>query len=43
MIMLCYQALFKPTREGAFPDFEWGITQGDTEAEADQMAAGRSR
>jgi len=38
-----YPALFKPTREGGFvvtfPDFDWGISQGDTEPEAREMAA----
>jgi antitoxin HicB len=38
-----YQALFEPAAEGGFvvtfPDFEFGITQGDTEAEARAMAA----
>lgn len=38
-----YQALFEPAEEGGFvvtfPDFEFGITQGDTEAEACEMAA----
>jgi len=38
-----YPALFEPAREGGFvvtfPDFDWGITQGDTEAEAREMAA----
>ena len=37
-----YQALFEPAEEGGFivtfPDFEFGITQGDTEAEARAMA-----
>ena len=37
-----YQALFEPAEEGGFivifPDFEFGITQGDTEAEAREMA-----
>src|ERR1700689_5563653 len=36
-----YQALFEPAEEGGFvvtfPDFEFGITQGDTEAEAREM------
>src|SRR5215831_14996601 len=38
-----YPALFEPAAEGGFvvtfPDFEWGITQGDTEREAQDMAA----
>jgi len=38
-----YQALFEPAEEGGFivtfPDFEFGITQGDTEQEAREMAA----
>lgn len=39
-----YQALFEPdTEKGGFvvtfPDFEWGITQGDTEEEAAAMAS----
>lgn len=37
-----YQALFEPAEEGGFivtfPDFEFGITQGDTEEEAREMA-----
>jgi antitoxin HicB len=37
-----YEALFEPAEEGGFvvtfPDFEFGITQGDTEAEALEMA-----
>jgi antitoxin HicB len=37
-----YPALFEPAEEGGFvvtfPDFEWGITQGDSEAEALEMA-----
>ena len=37
-----YPALFEPAREGGFvvtfPDFDWGITQGDTEQEAQEMA-----
>lgn len=41
--MLQYQALFEPAEEGGFvvtfPDFDWGITQGDAEAEAMEMAA----
>jgi len=40
--MANYQALFEPAGEGGFvvifPDFEFGITQGDTEAEALEMA-----
>jgi antitoxin HicB len=38
-----YPALFEPAAEGGFvvtfPDFGWGITQGDTEAEAREIAA----
>jgi len=38
-----YPALFEPAREGGFvvtfPDFDWGISQGDTEPEAREMAA----
>jgi len=38
-----YPALFEPAREGGFvvtfPDFDWGITQGDTDKEAREMAA----
>ena len=38
-----YPALFEPARGGGFvvtfPDFDWGITQGDTEKEACEMAA----
>ncbi len=38
-----YPALFEPAQEGGFvvtfPDFDWGITQGDTEEEAREMAA----
>jgi len=38
-----YQALFEPDPKGGFvvtfPDFEWGVTQGDNEAEADSMAS----
>jgi antitoxin HicB len=37
-----YPALFEPAEEGGFvvtfPDFDWGVTQGDTEAEARDMA-----
>ena len=37
-----YPALFEPAAEGGFvvtfPDFDWGITQGDTEEEAAEMA-----
>lgn len=37
-----YPALFEPAEEGGFvitfPDFGWGITQGDTEAEGIAMA-----
>ena len=38
-----YFALFEPAEEGGviitFPDFGWGISQGDTEEEARAMAA----
>jgi antitoxin HicB len=38
-----YPARFDPAEEGGFvvtfPDFGWGVTQGDTEAEAREMAA----
>lgn len=39
-----YQALFEPDTEKdgfvvTFPDFEWGVTRGDTEAEAVEMAS----
>ncbi len=41
--MESYQALFEPAEEGgfvvSFPDFDFGITQGDTEEEALDMAA----
>ncbi len=41
--MFQYQAMFEPAEEGGFvvtfPDFTWGITQGDTEAEAMEMAS----
>ena len=37
-----YPALFEPAAEGGFvvtfPDFGWGVTQGDTEAGASEMA-----
>jgi antitoxin HicB len=37
-----YPALFEPAEEGGFvvtfPDFGWGVTQGDTEEEAREMA-----
>ncbi len=37
-----YPALFEPAQEGGFvitfPDFDWGITQGDTEQEGLEMA-----
>jgi antitoxin HicB len=37
-----YPALFEPAKEGGFvitfPDFDWGITQGDTEQEGREMA-----
>jgi antitoxin HicB len=38
-----YAALFEPAEEGGFvisiPDFGWGVSQGDTEDEAREMAA----
>jgi antitoxin HicB len=38
-----HPARFEPAPEGGyvitFPDFDWGITQGDTEPEAIKMAA----
>ena len=38
-----YPALFEAAKEGGFivtfPDFDWGITQGDSEEEALEMAA----
>jgi antitoxin HicB len=38
-----YPALFEPAQEGGFvvtfPDFGWGVTQGDSEEEAREMAA----
>ena len=38
-----YPALFEPAEEGGFvvtfPDFHWGVTQGDSEEEAREMAA----
>jgi antitoxin HicB len=38
-----YQALFEPDPKGGFvvtfPDFDWGVTQGDNEAEAGMMAS----
>jgi len=38
-----YPAVFEPAEEGGFivkfPDFDWGVTQGDTEQEAGEMAA----
>lgn len=46
--MLQYQALLRPAADSApnesgyvvtFPDFDWGVTQGDTEQEAMEMAA----
>jgi antitoxin HicB len=37
-----YLALFEPAEEGGFvvtfPDFDWGVTQGETEADAMAMA-----
>jgi len=41
--MLHYQALLEPAEEGGFvvtfPDFEYGVTQGDSDEEALSMAA----
>lgn len=42
--MLQFVALFEPDKEDGgfvvtFPDFDWGVTQGDTEEEAAAMAA----
>ena len=38
-----YPVIFEPAEEGGFivrfPDFDWGVTQGDTEEEAGEMAA----
>jgi len=40
--MLIYPAVFRPAEEGGFvvtfPDFDWGGTQGETDAEAYEMA-----
>jgi antitoxin HicB len=40
--MIGYHAVFEPAGEGGFvvtfPDFGWGVTQGETEAEAIEMA-----
>jgi antitoxin HicB len=37
-----YPAIFEPAEEGGFivtfPDFDWGVTQGDTQHEAEEMA-----
>ena len=37
-----YPAIFEPAKEGGFvitfPDFDWGVTQGDTEQDAREMA-----
>src|SRR5258708_5493505 len=37
-----YPALFEPSKEGGFvvtfPDFDWGVTQGDSEQDARDMA-----
>ena len=37
-----YPARFEPEGDGGFvvtfPDFDWGVTQGDSEAEAQEMA-----
>ena len=42
-----YPAVFEAAEEGGFvvkfPDFDWGVTQGDTEEEAGEMAADASR
>ncbi len=42
-----YAAMFEPADEGGFvvtfPDFDWGVTQGDTEEEAREMAEGALR
>src|SRR6266566_1070835 len=41
--MVAYSALFEPAEEGGFvvtfPDFGYGVTQGETEQEATGMAA----
>ncbi len=41
--MTVYPALFEPAQEGGFvvrfPDFGYGVTQGDTESEAREMAS----
>ena len=41
-IHMQYPARFEPAEEGGFvvtiPDFGWGVTQGDTEEEAREMA-----
>jgi antitoxin HicB len=38
-----YPAIFEPAEEGGFivrfPDFDWGVTQGDSLREAEEMAA----
>src|SRR6266702_5754196 len=38
-----YPAIFEPAEEGGFivrfPGFDWGVTQGDTRQEAEEMAA----
>jgi antitoxin HicB len=44
MAMVSYYARFEPDREAGgfvitFPDFDWGISQGNTEEEAREMAA----
>ena len=37
-----YPAIFEPAEEGGFivrfPGFDWGVTQGDTQHEAEEMA-----
>jgi predicted RNase H-like HicB family nuclease len=37
-----YPVLFEPSKEGGFvvtfPDFDWGVTQGETEQDAREMA-----
>ena len=37
-----YPALFEPCKEGGFvvtfPDLDWGVTQGETEQDAQEMA-----
>ena len=41
--MITYQSIFEPDREAGgfvitFPDFDWGVSQADTEADALAMA-----